>query len=235
MAEGLLKNLAGDGFEVASAGVSPTRVRPEAIEAMREIGIDISNHRPKSVDEFAEQNFDYVITVCDNANEQCPVFPAETTRIHWSFDDPAAAEGDEPARLAVFRRVRDEIAQRLRKFLIAPSPLACDMTAIPPDQRQVHLATSKQLFSNIQELRELENGYEFRLAGAPDLIVKLAEFISLEKLCCPFLNFVMEVEQEGGPVWLRLTGRDGVKAFIREEISGLLGHAINWTSIPPIH
>lgn len=119
MAEGLLRHMAGDRFEVASAGVSPTRVRPEAIEAMREIGIDILTHRSKSVDEFAGREFDYVITVCDNANEQCPTFPAETTRIHWSFDDPAAAEGDEPAKLAVFRRVRDEIAHRLQEF-IAP-------------------------------------------------------------------------------------------------------------------
>src|SRR5688572_31633040 len=88
MAEGLLRHLAGDRFEVASAGVSPTRVRPEAIEAMREIGIDISTHRSKSVEELGGLEFDYVITVCDNANEQCPVYPAETTRIHWSFDDP---------------------------------------------------------------------------------------------------------------------------------------------------
>lgn len=116
MAEGLLRHMAGDRFDVASAGVSPTRVRPEAIEAMREIGIDISSYRSKSVDEFAGRQFDYVITVCDNANEQCPVYPAETKRIHWSFDDPAAAEGDEPARLAVFRRVRDEIQDRLTGF-----------------------------------------------------------------------------------------------------------------------
>jgi arsenate reductase (thioredoxin) len=227
MAEGLLRHMAGDRFDIASAGVSPTRVRPEAIEAMREIGIDISTHRSKSVDEFVPAEFDYVITVCDNANEQCPVFPGETKRIHWSFDDPAAAEGDEHARLAVFRRVRDEIEHRLREF-IAPSPIACDMTAIPPEQRQVHLATSKELFSCIEEFRELGNGYEFRFAPESDLIVKLAQFIELEQLCCPFLNFVVEVEQESGPVWLRLTGRDGVKAFIREEISGLLGHAIVW-------
>lgn len=217
MAEGLLRQIAGDRFEVASAGVAPTRVRPEAIEAMRELGIDISAQRSKAVDEFTGGKFDYVITVCDNANEQCPVFPSETTRIHWSFDDPAAAKGDEPARLAVFRRIRDEIEQRLQAFL-AESAIACDMTAIPPDQRQAHLATSKDLFSQIKESRELTNGYEFRFAAQPDLIVKLAQFISLEKLCCPFLNFGIEVEAEGGPVWLRLTGRDGVKAFIREEI-----------------
>jgi len=117
MAEGLLRHLAGDRFEVASAGVSPTQVRPEAITAMREIGIDISRHHSKSVDGFTGQNFDYVITVCDNANEQCPVFPANTKRIHWSFEDPAAVDGDEQTRLTVFRRVRDEILHRLRLFI----------------------------------------------------------------------------------------------------------------------
>lgn len=116
MAEGLLRHDGGAGFEVFSAGVSPSRVRPEAIEAMREIGVRISEQRSKSVEEFAGQSFDYVITVCDNAREQCPFFPAETRRIHWSFDDPAAVEGDEQARLAVFRRVRDEIRARLREF-----------------------------------------------------------------------------------------------------------------------
>ena len=103
------------------------------------------------------------------------------------------------------------------------SPLACDMTAITPEQRPQHLATSRELFSQIQEVRELSNGYEFRLAEGPNLISKLAEFVSLEKLCCPFLNFVIEIEAENGPVSLRLTGRDGVKAFIREEIAGLTG------------
>jgi arsenate reductase len=117
MAEGLLRDLAGDRFEVASAGVSPTEVRPEAISAMNEIGIDISRHRSKSVDEFTGHEFDYVITVCDNANQQCPVFPGKTERIHWSFEDPAVAQGDEQSRLAVFRRVRDEILHRLRLFV----------------------------------------------------------------------------------------------------------------------
>jgi arsenate reductase len=117
MAEGLLRHDAGDEFEVYSAGVEPSHVRPQAIEVMREAGIDISGHRSKSVDEFAGREFDYVITVCDNANERCPVFPGKTRRIHWSFDDPAAVEGDEAAKLAVFRRVRDEIRQRLRPFI----------------------------------------------------------------------------------------------------------------------
>jgi len=117
MAEGLLRQLAGDKFEVASAGVSPSRVRPEAIKVMAELGIDISGHHSKSVEEFKGQEFDYVITVCDNANEQCPVFPGNTKRIHWSFEDPAAVEGDGVKRLAIFRRVRDEIRGRLLAFI----------------------------------------------------------------------------------------------------------------------
>jgi len=114
MAEGLLRHDAGDRFDVASAGVAPSHVRPEAIEAMREIGIDISGHRSKSVDEFAGQQFDYVITVCDNANQQCPMFPGKTERIHWSLADPAEVEGDENARLAAFTNARDELRQRLK-------------------------------------------------------------------------------------------------------------------------
>ena len=116
MAEGLLRHMAGDRFEIASAGVAPTSVRPEAIEVMLELSIDISQQHSKSVDDFLGHEFDYVITVCDNANEQCPVFPGRTDRLHWSFEDPAAVEGDELARLAVFRRVRDEIHDRLRQF-----------------------------------------------------------------------------------------------------------------------
>ena len=117
MAEGLLRQMAGDNFEVFSAGVAPTHVRSEAIEAMREIGIDISAHRSKSVDEFLGQEFDYVITVCDNANEQCPTFPGKTKRLHWSFEDPAAVEGDHNVRLNGFRSVRDQIAEQLRLFI----------------------------------------------------------------------------------------------------------------------
>jgi arsenate reductase len=111
MAEGLLRHEAGDRFEVFSAGTKPTHVRPEAIEAMAEIGIDISTHRSKSVDEFVGQAFDYVITVCSNANETCPVFPA-ASRLHWPFEDPSVAEGA-PA----FRRIRDQIRARIMLFL----------------------------------------------------------------------------------------------------------------------
>ena len=116
MAEGLLRNDAGDKYEVQSAGVEPSFVRSQAVEAMREINIDISAHRSKSVAEFEGQKFDYVITVCDNANERCPLFSGQATRIHWSFDDPAAVTGDEQTKLAAFRRVRDEIRARLREL-----------------------------------------------------------------------------------------------------------------------
>jgi arsenate reductase len=116
MAEGLLRHDAGDRFEVYSAGTKPSRVRPEAITVMRELGIDISGNRSKHVDEFADQKFDYVLTVCDNAKESCPVFPGHAVRIHHSFDDPAALEAPEEQRLALFRRVRDEIREYLKSF-----------------------------------------------------------------------------------------------------------------------
>jgi len=116
MAEGLLRHDAGNRFEVFSAGTKPTHVRPEAIAVMQELGIDISGHRSKSVDEFAGQHFDYVVTVCDHARDNCPVFPDATTRIHWGFEDPAAVEGSEERRLAAFRRVRDELRGRLREL-----------------------------------------------------------------------------------------------------------------------
>jgi arsenate reductase len=117
MAEGLLRSLAGDRFDVFSAGTHPSFVRPEAIQAMAELGVDLTGHRSKSVDEFREQPFDYIFTVCDNAKENCPVFPAGARHIHWSFEDPAAAQGDEAARVAEFRRIRDQIAARFRDFL----------------------------------------------------------------------------------------------------------------------
>jgi len=117
MAEGLLREFGGDEFEVESAGVAPSNVRREAIEAMREIGVDISNHRSKSIDEFYGCNFDYVITVCDNAKETCPVFPGNATRIHRSFaDPPPETVGDYQSRLKVFREVRDELREWLNNF-----------------------------------------------------------------------------------------------------------------------
>jgi len=118
MAEGLLRHIAGDRFDVESAGTIASFVRPQAITAMSEIGIDISGHRSKCLDEFLEEPFDYVITVCDNANESCPVFPGPAKRIHWSFDDPAEAKGSEADKLADFCRVRDEIRAKLTEFAV---------------------------------------------------------------------------------------------------------------------
>ena len=122
MAEGLLRHLANGGIEVESAGTAPSRVNPLAIEAMREIGIDISRHRSKPVEEFARQRFDVVITVCDNARESCAVFPGAPERIHWSYEDPAAVQGSHDEKLAAFRRVRNDLARRLQEFLSARTP-----------------------------------------------------------------------------------------------------------------
>ena len=114
MVEGLLRHDAAGRFEVESAGTHPSQVRPEAIAVMREIGIDISLHRSKSVEEFAGQQFDYVLTVCDKAKESCPVFPGHTNRIHHSFSDPSEVQGSEEERLAAFRQLRDEIRRYLQ-------------------------------------------------------------------------------------------------------------------------
>lgn len=117
MAEGLLRNIAGNHLEVFSAGTRPAGLNPNAVAVMREIGIDISRHRSKSVDEFTGELFDYVITVCDSAKESCPIFPAAAKRLHYSFQDPAAAQGSAEEQMAVFRRVRDQIGESLREFL----------------------------------------------------------------------------------------------------------------------
>jgi arsenate reductase len=121
MAEGLLRHLAGDRFEVASAGTEATSVRPEAIEAMAELGVDISGQSSKTLERYLEDPFDQVVTVCDDANEACPVFPGAKSRLHWSFRDPSRAEGSEEERLEVFRKVRDEIQGRIREELIEGS------------------------------------------------------------------------------------------------------------------
>lgn len=111
MAEGLLKHITQNKYEINSAGTKPSIVRPEAIKALAEIGIDISANRSKSVDEFANEEINYVLTVCDNANESCPYFPAKTKLIHHSFEDPAEIQGDEEIRLNAFRKIRDEIKE----------------------------------------------------------------------------------------------------------------------------
>jgi arsenate reductase len=123
MAEGLLRHDAGERFEVESAGTKPSGMRPEAIAAMRELGIDIGKHRSKSVGEFDGQRFDYVITVCDSARESCPVFFGTAARLHHSFDDPAALHGSEEERLALFRRVRDELRTYLADFARQKAPV----------------------------------------------------------------------------------------------------------------
>jgi len=113
MAEGLLKHICQNEFEIFSAGTKPSIVRPEAIKVLAEIAIDISKNRSKSVDEFADKDIDYVLTVCDNAKENCPYFPAQTKLIHHSFADPAEIKGDENTRLSAFRSVRDQIQKYL--------------------------------------------------------------------------------------------------------------------------
>jgi arsenate reductase (thioredoxin) len=116
MAEGLLRHDAVGRFTVESAGTKPSIVRPEAIAVMKEVGIDITSHRSKHVDEFAGQDFDYVLTVCDNAKESCSVFFGKATRLHHSFNDPAAVEGADEKRLGAFRKVRDELRAYLKRF-----------------------------------------------------------------------------------------------------------------------
>jgi arsenate reductase (thioredoxin) len=116
MAEGLLRHDAGDRFLVESAGTKPSMVRAEAIAVMKEVGIDITSHRSKHVDEFAGQDFDYVLTVCDNAKESCPVLFGKAARLHHSFNDPATVQGSEEKRLAAFRQVRNELRSYLRSF-----------------------------------------------------------------------------------------------------------------------
>ena len=123
MAEGLLRRLAADRFEAASAGTEARGVNPLAVRAMAEIGVDLRGHTSKTLDRFLGERWDYVITVCDNANESCPVFPGQVTRLHWSFDDPSAAAGGDEQRLAVFRRVRDEIRARIDAWLAQQAAL----------------------------------------------------------------------------------------------------------------
>jgi len=119
MAEGLVNHDQADRFRAFSAGTDPTSIHPLAAEVMNEIGIDISHHRSKNLDEFAQESFDYVITLCDQANESCPVFFGGTKRLHMGFPDPAAAEGTAEEKRAAFREARDQIRARLAGFLKA--------------------------------------------------------------------------------------------------------------------
>jgi len=117
MAEGLLRSFGGGDFEIHSAGTDPKGLNPLAVEVMREIGIDISGHQSKSLERYLGQQFDYIITVCDRAHDRCPTFPGDNERIHWGFEDPAAMNGTRAEQMAVFRRVRNEISERLRVWV----------------------------------------------------------------------------------------------------------------------
>ncbi len=116
MAEAFLKLLAGDRFDVMSAGTDPVPVNPDAIRVMAERGIDISHQKSKGVKPFLGLGFPYLVTVCDQANERCPIFPGVINRLHWSFEDPARTQGTVEERLRVFRRIRDEIESAVRRF-----------------------------------------------------------------------------------------------------------------------
>ena len=116
MGEGLFRLEGKGAYAVESAGTTPSHVRPEAIAVMKELGIDISRHRSKSVNEFEGQTYDYVVTVCDNARDNCPVFPTTAERVHWSLEDPAAVTGTEEESLTAFRRIRDQIHERVKAF-----------------------------------------------------------------------------------------------------------------------
>ncbi len=119
MAEGLLRFYGGEDFEVSSAGLEPKGLNPLAVKAMAEIDIDISQQQSKHLDKFLGQQFDFIITVCDRARDNCPTFPGDSERIHWNYDDPVAVEGDEETRFVVFRRVRNEIRQRISIWVAA--------------------------------------------------------------------------------------------------------------------
>ena len=126
MAEGLLRHLGGDRFEAFSAGTEATRVRPLAVRTMGELGIDISGQESKALNRYLDQAFDKVITVCDQANEACPIFSGARERLHWSFPDPSRATGAEEEQLAIYREVRDGIRGRIERELLA-APLPADM------------------------------------------------------------------------------------------------------------
>ena len=117
MAEGWLRRLAGDQFDVVSAGTHPVGLNPYAVAVMQERGVDISNHTSERVEPYLQQKFDYVITVCDRAQETCPIFPGASSLLHWSFNDPAKAKGTFEQQISVFRQIRDEIAERIRRFI----------------------------------------------------------------------------------------------------------------------
>ncbi len=138
MAEGLLRARGGSAYDVFSAGTQPRVVHPLALEAMQELGINISNHRAKSLDEFREQPpMDLVVTVCDEAAEACPYFPHARHQVHWGFPDPSRVEGSEEERLIAFRHIRDLIATRINQFLeLHPSTSLAQLYAAAKSQQE---------------------------------------------------------------------------------------------------
>jgi arsenate reductase len=208
MAEGLLRHLAGDRYDVFSAGTEETRVHPLAIVAMREIGVDLTSHSSKTVDRFLPQQFDSVITVCDRAGESCPTFPGNAQRLHWSFEDPSRSGLD------AFRKVRDEIEARLREFA---RPLVCDMSAFTPEQRARHLAATRVLVTKATRT-ELDDGYAFTIDRNELSPAELGEWVADEWRCCPALDFHVELPAVG-PLTLRIAGGANVKPFIAAELA----------------
>ena len=144
MAEGWLRHLAGDEYDVESAGTIASFVRPQAIAVMAEVGIDMTGHRSKCLGEFLGTPFDHVITVCDNAAQNCPMFPGSAERVHWSFDDPAEAQGSEEEIMQVFRRVRDEIRAKLGGFIERPARNRAGPNYSKPSLRAIYRLPREQ-------------------------------------------------------------------------------------------
>jgi arsenate reductase len=202
MAEGLLRHDAGQRFEVFSAGTKPSSVRLEAIAVMRELGIDISGHRSKSVDEFANQQFDYVLTVCDHARESCPLFPGKTVTIHHSFEDPAAMQGSDEERLAAFRRVRDEILEYLEGFPPMNSAQTFALFASAINHHDVEalttLMTLEHVFidalgNRVQSATAMQAGWRGYFAMCPDYWIRTDHVMAEE-------GVVLAVGEAGGTI-----------------------------------
>ena len=176
MAEGFLRQLSGGRLEVASAGTEATRVHPLAIRAMDEVGIDLSSHTSKRLDTVLHRSWDYVITVCDSANERCPLFPGQTARLHWTFEDPSQATGAEDQRLDTFRRVRDQIHTRLTEWL-ATGPAPAGATARMPVTTRVATVADAAAIARIynQGIEERIATFETEPRTTAQLEVQLAD------------------------------------------------------------
>ena len=237
MAEGLLRHLAGDRFEAFSAGTEATAVRPLAARAMAEVGVDISGQESETLDRYLPEPFDYVVTVCDDAKEACPFFPGAGERLHWSLPDPSKAGGTQEERLAAYRGVRDEIRERIEDELLPradtdndPSanravgpPVACDLMAMDAIQRERYGELRRMLGEVFLEVRDLPDGYAFGHSSEPSVVLAVAEYVTLERLCCPFLDFRIELGRGGGPLWLPMTGGEGTKEVLGAALGAVPG------------